>query len=143
MPQNQIPRNPFQLIFIKTIVVMVDYLSSGPRNCAIFSLSYSLLLRHDKVSHLLCSHIMKVKGGLSFFNPSSKTDVHRSGKSLILAREDSPVSVYSLLLSNLCFANLELDIDHFLFGPISFNKTSVSTFIENRSLSYTTFTEKS
>ena len=125
--------------FIKSIVTTVDTTClQDLRNCSIISLSYSLLLRHDEVSHLLCSHISNVKGGLSFFISSSKTDVHKNGKSLILAKEDSPVSVYNLLSTYLSLANLRLGADHFLFGPISFDNVTKVSFIENSNLAYNT-----
>ena len=88
------------------------------RNSLIISLAFSLLLRHDEISHLSCSHIFICVGGLKVRIPSSKTDVLRNGKFVFLAKETGSRSVYNLLFKYLDKAKMKLGDNHFLFGPI-------------------------
>ena len=43
-------------------------------------LASALLLRHDEISHINCSHITLSDEGLKFFIPSLKTDVYHQKK---------------------------------------------------------------
>jgi hypothetical protein len=109
------------------------------RNCLIISLAFSLLLRHDEISHMACSHISFCKGGLKFLIPSSKTDVLRNGKNVFLAQDAGRKSVFSLFFKYLKAAKLNLGEDRFLFGQISFNRISQCKEILNSKLSYSAY----
>ena len=56
-------------------------------------LASALLLRHDEISHINCSHITLSDEGLKFFIPSSKTDVYRQGKFVFLAKDNRDLYV--------------------------------------------------
>ena len=132
-------KKPLSLDMIKGIL---SHLSSNPsltelRDCLIPVLSYSLLLRHDEISHINCNHINSVASGLKILIPSSKTDTYREGKYVYLSKNNN--SVYNLFFNYLSKSNLNLGINHFLFGPISFSRVTKQNEIENRKLSYDSF----
>ena len=132
-------KKPFSLDMIKGIL---SHLSPNPsltelRDCLIPVLSYTLLLRHDETSHMNCNHIDSVTSGLKILIPSSKTDTYREGKFVYLSKKNN--SVYNLFFRYLSKSNLDLGMNHFLFGPISFNKGTKQNEIENRKLSYESF----
>ena len=104
------------------------------RDCLIPTLSYSLLLRHDETSHLNCNHFTEVPEGLKILIPSSKTDTYREGKVVYLSRRNC--SLFDLLLRYLSKSNLSFGMNHYLFGPIKYDKLYKGYTIENRKLSY-------
>ena len=107
------------------------------RDCLIPVLSYALLLRHDETAHLNCNHITEDSDGFKIIIPSSKTDTYREGKIVYLSKNNRSLS--DLLLRYLSKANLNLTMNHFLFGPIKFDKSSSGYTIENKKLSYECF----
>lgn len=109
------------------------------RNCLIISLAFSLLLRHDEISHVSCNHIMFCKGGLKILIPSSKTDVLKNGKFVFLAQDVGKRSVFDLLFRYLKVAGLILGDNHFLFGQITFNSALGTNGIKNSLLSYNSY----
>jgi site-specific recombinase XerD len=126
-------KEPLSADFISDIVNSVDCNSSllVVRDCLIISFAYTLLLRHDEISHVTCSHVSILKCGLKVLIPSSKTDVLKNGKFVYLAKG----AIHSLFFSYLSLANLKVGDNHFLFGPISLNKSGLC-FIKNKMLSY-------
>ena len=107
------------------------------RDCLIPILSYALLLRHDETSHLNCNHFTEDADGLKITIPSSKTDTYREGKVVYLSRNNH--ALFSLLLKYLSKSNLSIGMNHFLFGPIKFDKISKRYAIENKKLPYECF----
>lgn len=79
-------KEPLSANFMSIIVNSINKNSSllDARDCLIISLAYSLLLRHDEISHMLCSHISVLKSGLRILIPSSKTDVYKNGQRFCL-----------------------------------------------------------
>jgi hypothetical protein len=136
LPVKRNLKEPLSADFISKILSSIDKDSSllDVRDCLIISLAYTLLLRHDEISHVLCSHISILKNGLKVLIPSSKTDVHKNGKHVFLAKG----ATCSLVFTYLSLANLNVGDNHFLFGPISLDKSSVG-FIKNSKLSYNSY----
>ena len=103
------------------------------RNILMPALGYSLLLRHDELSHLNCLYISERSEGFVFLISSSKTDVYRNGKSVFLAKDEKKNSVFDLFRRYLNITGLRLGQNHFLFTPIIKDK------IVNSKLSYSVF----
>ena len=109
------------------------------RDCLVLLLSFSLLLRHDELSHISCEHIQESEGGFKILIPKSKTDQLRNGRHVFLADNTSPSSPASLLRKYLGRVGLSLGMNHFLFCPLKPTGSSLSA--SNRSLSYSSFRE--
>ena len=103
------------------------------RDRLIITLSYSLLLRHDEIAHISCSHLSEVDGGLKIAIPSCKTDVYKNGGQVLLSQG----CVLSLLRRYMNMANLAAGDPHFLFGPII--RQGNRDCIKNSKLSYTSY----
>ena len=132
-------KKPFSLEMIRSLI---RNLPSDPslteiRDCLIPVLSYSLLLRHDETSHLNCNHITHCPEGLKIFIPSSKTDTYREGKYVFLSKNNQ--AAYNLFSDYLVKSKLTIGSNHFLFGPIAFNKHSNKYEIQNKKMSYDCF----
>ena len=107
------------------------------RDTLIPSLAYALLLRHDEISHLNCSHISHSINGFRFHIPSSKTDIYRQGKNVFLSNDNT--SLCALLLDYLSKTVLKLGDNHFLFTPIEYDCKKNEQVIKNMKLSYSTY----
>ena len=104
------------------------------RNTLIPTLAYTLLLRHDEISHLNCNHISTLENGLKFFIPFSKTDTYREGKYVNLADDNS--DLYALFFRYVKAAHLNFNQNRFFFAPIKFDKTLRKFALTNSKLSY-------
>ena len=107
------------------------------RDCLIPVMSYALLLRHDETSHLNCNHFVEDTNGFKIHIPSSKTDTYREGKIVYLSKENR--SLFDTFLKYLSKSNLNIGINHFLFGPIKFDKSLQKFSVENKKLPYESF----
>ena len=107
------------------------------RDSLVPCLAYALLLRHDEISHINCSHITLSDEGLKFFIPSSKTDVYRQGKFVFLAKDNH--DLYDLFFQYLKKSNLNLKMNHFLICPIIYDPRRKSFSLKNAKLSYAVF----
>lgn len=105
------------------------------RNILIPALGYSLLLRHDELSHLNCLYMAEDQNGLKITIPSSKTDVYRDGKLVVLARSTSHNSVYMLVQRYLEMSKLKFGTNQFFFPIIK------SEVVTNQKLPYSFFLE--
>ena len=103
------------------------------RDSLIIALAFTLLLRHDEVSHLSCAHFSKVKTSLKVTIPASKTDPLRNGKCTWLAQGRTQ----NLLKRYLSMSGLSLGQNHFLFGPLTFD--SGVWKVRNEILSYNSY----
>ena len=103
------------------------------RNVLMPALAYSLLLRHDELSHLNCLYFFETSEGMKISIPSSKTDVFRQGKTVFLAKTSQEPCIFSLLKRYLTFAGMKTGINHFLFTPV------VAGSVINKKLSYDFF----
>ena len=109
------------------------------RNTLIPCMAYALLLRHDEISHLNCSHITVTESGLKIFIPSSKTDTYRQGKFVFLSKDNS--DLYNLFFRYIDMSDLSIGKNHFLFAPIIFDLKKKRFLLQNKKLSYTVFNE--
>ena len=136
--QAKTRKKPFSKEIIAKFVNKIDNKSStiyDIRNSLIPALAFSLLLRHDEVSHINCSHITELEKGLKFSIPSSKTDTYREGKYVFLTKENK--SIYNLFFCYLNRAGLALGQNHFLFCPISISSGKIN--LKNEKLTYGTY----
>ena len=101
------------------------------RNATIISLAHNLLLRHDEIAHLCCSHMEVESDHVRVTIISSKTDKLRNGKNVLLSKAKDEDSSYQLLLRYMVKAHLSFGQNHFLFGPLSGHDS-----ILNQKLSY-------
>lgn len=133
-------KQPLSSDFIKSVIRSVDTLSLVDlRDACIISLAYSLLLRHDEVSHICCNHLSLVPGGLKVLIPSSKTDVFKSEKSVFLASGGESTPSFNLLFSYMKIVNLHIGQIHFLFCPVRISFSTGFRVIENKILSYSLY----
>ena len=109
------------------------------RDCLVLLLCFSLLLRHDEISHISCDHIQRQEGGFKILIPKSKTDQFRNGRHVFLAENVSPRSPANLLQRYLEESGLSLGTNHFLFCPLKRSGRSLSA--SNTALSYSTYRE--
>ena len=107
------------------------------RNTLIPVLAFALLLRHDELSHLNCSHFTAMSEGLKVHIPSSKTDTYRDGKYVFLSKKNS--SVYNLVFRYISKAHLDFNCNHFFFCPIVKNRSDLTCSIRNQKLPYETY----
>ena len=91
------------------------------RNCLLMGLSFSLLLRHDEVTHINLAHITEISDGFKIFIPKSKTDKYRNGNHVFLKKSKGEFSISKILQNYLDLFKLKLGMNHFLFFPLSAN----------------------
>ena len=99
------------------------------RDVAIIGLAFSLLLRHDEISHISCRHLRKVGENLKLTIVQSKTDRLREGRTAWLAKGRT-LRVMEQYMDK---AGLKYGQNHFLFGP------SAGESILNQKLSYASY----
>jgi hypothetical protein len=94
------------------------------RDVLIVALSFALLLRHDECVNINCMHMSNEKAGVRFLIPISKTDPLRKGNMLFLSRQESPESIFQLLLVYMKLAGMLFGENKFLFCEIEFRNHS-------------------
>ena len=99
VPVKKIQKEPLNGCVIRRIIQTLPERPSlvQLRNVLMPALGYSLLLRHDELSHLNCLYFSENNFGLKITIPSSKTDVFRHGKTVFLANLGEKDSVFHLL----------------------------------------------
>ena len=87
LPRQSQVKSPLPQEFVSQLLRESNSCNSlvGIRDRLIITLSYSLLLRHDEVAHISCSHLSEVDGGLRIAIPSCKTDVYKNGGQVLLS----------------------------------------------------------
>ena len=98
--KQKIRKKPLTFDLIKQIFINLSKIKDPSliqmRDTLILGLAYALLLRHDEIAHLSCSHINHSINGFCFHIPSSKTDIYRQGKNVFLSSDNT--SLCALLL---------------------------------------------
>ena len=103
------------------------------RDASIVVLAFNLLLRHDEVSHLCCSHLTRIGKNVKVRITSSKTDKLRNGAEMWLAGGRAT----ELLERYMKAAGLGYGENRFLFGPVT--SSGLGQRIENSILAYNSF----
>ena len=140
LSKPKIQKKPLTGVMIKSIIDksnLNDLIEL--KNCLIISFAYSLLLRHDEISHIACNHLTLKEEGIKIFIPKSKTDKYRNGKNVFLPKSESPCSTSKMLTNFLVLSNLKIGENHFLFSPIKKNGSSYS--VTNKILAYSTYND--
>jgi hypothetical protein len=132
---------PFSADMIKKMMDLdINETLENLRNALIPALGFSLLLRHDELSHISLAHMTLCKEGIKFLIPSSKTDVFRNGRFVFLARQSGQISVFDLLMKFISKADLKIGENKFLFCEI--RKIQDEVVLDgSRKLSYSKFLE--
>ena len=103
------------------------------RDALIVALAFALLLRHDEISHLCCSHIEWVGQNVKVLVPSSKTDCLRNGKVMWLASGRTS----QLQKRYMALAKMSPGQNRFLFGAMF--SVGGAESIANEKLAYNTY----
>ena len=139
--KEKVRKKPLTFDLIKQIFVNFSNIKKPSliqvRDTLIPCLAYALLLRHDEIAHLNCSHISHSVNGFRFNIPSSKTDIYRQGKNVFLSSDNS--SLCALLLDYLSKTELKFGDNHFLFTPIEYDYKKKQQVIKNTKLSYSSY----
>ena len=139
--KEKLRKKPLTFDIIKQIFINYSKIKKPSliqiRDTLIPSLAYALLLRHDEIAHLNCSHISHSINGFSFHIPSSKTDIYRQGKNVFLSSDNA--SLCELLLDYLSKAGLKLGDNHFTFTPIEYDCKKKQQVTKNAKLSYSSY----
>ena len=135
LPKRRVSKLPLSNEFIDKILIDAANCTTlvEIRDKLILSLSYTLLFRHDEISHISCAHLSLISGGLNILIPSSKTDVYKNGNQALLSKG----RVLSLLEKYMALAGLSVGEPHFLFGPIIRQRSR--DCIKNSKLSYNSY----
>ena len=96
------------------------------RNCLIVALAFSLLLRHNELSHLTLDNFVETSDAYKILIPKSKTDKYRNGSHVYLKKSSDGKSVSALLSKYLSKTNLKIGQNHFLFFPLKKVKDTYS-----------------
>ena len=106
-------------------------------------LSYAGFLRYSALANLKRHHITFHDDYVSLFIETSKTDIYREGREVVISKTNRSTCPVNMLLKYLNLASIEPDTCScdFIFRPLSYCK-SVNTYkLRKRKLSYTTARE--
>jgi len=142
---NSVQRNSIKLKNRKqplTKNMIIDMVSELPEHSSLTELrdtlipvfAYSLLLRHDEITHINCMHIESVQEGLKILIPSSKTDVMRGGQFVYLSKSNS--LVFDLFSKYLAKSGMSIGDNRFLFPSLVYDMRSKQVKISDKILSY-------
>ena len=99
-------------------------------------LAYAGFLRFNELSQIKFEHITFTAQGMSLFVPSSKTDIYRSGRSVVISATDSRFCPVQMLKSYILHANISEPCS-FIFRNLSKLKVGYKLRETNQPLSYT------
>ncbi|XP_072021253.1 uncharacterized protein [Amphiura filiformis] len=99
-------------------------------------IAYAGFLRFDELSEIKREHVTFELSHMSILIPSSKTDIYRQGKSVIIARLTSRVCPVRMLQKYLELAQVQ-DSCSFIFRSLSATKMGYKLRKDNRPMSYT------
>ena len=101
-------------------------------------LAYSGFLRFSELANLRCCDVVIYDLYVALFIEKSKTDQHRDGNWVVIAKINSPACPVNMLLKYIELANITLNDDSFLFRQVSFfRSTGVYKLRQSGRLSYT------
>ena len=104
-------------------------------------LSYSGFLRYSEVSNLKRHQVVIYDSYIRLFLETSKTDVYREGRAVVISRTNNSTCPVNMLLRYLSLADIQSNSTDFIFRPLCFCKTSGSYKLRSGKLSYTTARE--
>ena len=98
--------------------------------------SYAGFLRFNELSHIKLEHVIFHPAGMNILIPSSKTDVYRSGRSVIISSAHSPYCPVEMLKSYIALAGIS-DPNGYIFRNLTKVKMGYKIREVNQPLSYT------
>ena len=102
-------------------------------------LGYSGFLRYDELSHIEAKHISVYETHAEVLIEKSKTDTHRQGSVVVIARTKTDSCPVAMLEKYLKFTNIDLCPEQYIFRSVTFLKSKNSSALckQNKPLSYT------
>ena len=135
-PTRKLPVSPH--VLEKMVVrLRTDDLTSM-RTLTIAMLSYAGFLRYDDVSQIRRENIVFLNVYFKIFLPSSKTDQHNDGETVIIARTGNVTCPYMILSEYLRLARISRDDQMYVFRAMSRTKAGCVLRKMDKPISYTT-----
>ena len=107
------------------------------RDLAMILLCYAGFLRFNDMSNLRCSDITFENDFLTLHLRSSKTDVYREGRDVLVAKGSTIACPYAMLQRYMILAGLDNKSESYLFKPLLQSKGVHSVVKKDKQLSYT------
>jgi len=97
-------------------------------------IAYSGFLRFDELSHIKLEHLTFTDDGVIIFIPSSKTDIYREGKQVLICKGRSVACPVNILKQYLSLS--QVTSDEFIFRSLSKTKDGFKLREQNKPISY-------
>lgn len=104
-------------------------------------LAYAGFLRYSELANLKRNHIYLYDTYVKLFLETSKTDVYREGREVLISKTNNSTCPVNMLKRYLLMANIEPKSNDFIFRPLIFCKSNSTYKLRHGSLSYTTARE--
>lgn len=101
-------------------------------------ISYAGFLRYSELSNIRRHHIQFFDTHVKLFLESSKTDVYREGRDVIIAKTNNFTCPVKMLIRYCNLAKIPESSSDYIFRPLSFCKSSNTYILRKGNLSYTT-----
>ena len=135
-PKRKTPVSPHVLEKMAVRLRSEDLLKM--RTLTIALLSFAGFLRYDELSTIRREHIRFVNVYLKLYIPSSKTDQHQEGETVMIARTGNMTCPYEVLSRYLALAGISRSSKEFIFRASSRTKAGPVLRKCDKPLSYTT-----
>ena len=113
--------NPLNLMNIRTVTMCV--------------IAYAGFLRYDELVNIRLKHLTFTEYGLRIFIPSSKTDIYRGGRNVVISKLDSQSCPVSILKSYMSL--IQVQPDSLIFRSLTKFKDGYKLREDNQPMSYT------
>ncbi|XP_071133514.1 uncharacterized protein [Mytilus edulis] len=101
-------------------------------------ISFAGFLRYSELANLTRNNIVFHDSYISLLIESSKTDIYREGRDVLISKTDKITCPVKMLMKYLDLANIKSDSNDLIFRPLSFCKSVNGYKLRNGKLSYTT-----
>lgn len=104
-------------------------------------LGYAGFLRYSELANIRRNQITFYDSYVKIFLESSKTDIYREGREVVISKTDKITCPVKMLQLYLSLANIDTTSSDFIFRPLCFCKSKNMYKLKNGNLSYTTARE--
>lgn len=104
-------------------------------------LCYAGFLRFAELANLRRHHVFIYDNHVKLFLESSKTDVYREGRDVLISKTNTPTCPVNMLLRYFYLAEIPADSTDYIFRPLCFCKSVNSYKLRSGKLSYNTARE--
>ena len=101
-------------------------------------LCYAGFLRFAELANLRRHHVFIYDNHVKLFLESSKTDVYREGRDVLISKTNTPTCPVNMLLRYFYLAEIPADSTDYIFRPLCFCNSVNSYKLRSGKLSYTT-----